>query len=137
MGHICHILLMAGAIFLPLTLLLVILRREVEGSLWTRGIKCNHAGVHIWIDYLADQGVIEDDVCFCISGSSCNLTGLNIMKNWLEEMPRGLLKSLINLKHLDIQQNSLSEAPAVDHMTNLEVLTLGPKNPIKSLLNIT
>ena len=124
---------MAGAIFLPLTLLLVILRREVEGSLWTRGIKCTHAGVDIWIDYLADRGVIEDDVCSCISGSSCNLTGLNIMKNGLEEMPRGLLKSLINLKHLNIQQNSLSEAPAVDHMTNLEELTLGPYNPIKSL----
>ena len=55
------------------------------------------------------------------------------MKNGLEEMPRGLLKSLINLKHLNIQQNSLSEAPAVDHMTNLEELTLGPYNPIKSL----
>ena len=126
MGHICHILLMAGAIFLPLTLLLVILRGEVEGSLWTRGIKCNHAGVHIWIDYLADQGVIEDDVCFCISGSSCNLTGLDIKKNELKEMPRGLLKkSLINLKHLDIQQNSLSEAPAVDHMASWSAKMFG------------
>ena len=75
---------MAGAIFLPLTLLLVILRREVEGSLWTRGTKCNHAGVDIWIDYLADQGVIEDDPCSCISGSSCNLTGLDIKKNGLK-----------------------------------------------------
>ena len=112
-----------------LTFLLVILSAvECDGKPCSN----NQADLRIRC-FINRREFFANDLCSC-SKESHNLTMLVIKGNSdLKSLPEGLLGNLTtSLEILDIQQNSLSVAPPVYHLTNLSELILA-YNPISIL----